>query len=62
MSERICADCYGCLSWDRITGTCAKGILSIGGTGTSHCYGLNPIPEPEPCEAETRPMFEEEEP
>ena len=56
MSERICSDCYCCLSWDRITGTCAKGILSV---PWAHCYGLNPIQEPEPCEAETRPMFEE---
>ena len=23
------------------------------------CLGYAPIPEPEPCEAETRPMFEE---
>lgn len=56
MPERICADCYCCLSWDRETWSCNKGVLSVHG---ERCYGLNPIPEPEPCEAETRPMFEE---
>ena len=53
MSERICADCYGCLSWDNRG---AKGILSVPG---GRCYGLNPIPEPEPCEAETMVLFGE---
>ncbi len=50
---RLCADCYGCLSWaDR----CAKGILSVPG---GRCYGLNPIPEPEPCELEQGILFVE---
>lgn len=53
MSERICADCYCCISWKD---GCAKGILAVHG---ERCYWCNPIPEPEPCEAETRPMFGE---
>ena len=49
---RICADCYGCLSWDD---GCAKGMIRVPG----HCYGYDPIPEPEPCERETGMLFTE---
>ena len=42
--------CYTCLKW----GDCTRKPEVFG-----DCYGYDPIPEPEPCEAETRPMFEE---
>ena len=53
MPDRLCADCYCCLNWDK---GCAKGILAVHG---ERCYGVNPIPEPEPCEAETMVLFGE---
>jgi hypothetical protein len=56
MPERICADCYCCLSWDRETWSCNKGVLSVPG---EHCYGHSPIPEPEPCELEQGILFVE---
>ena len=52
---RICADCYACLSWDN---GCARGVITV----PDRCALCNPVPEPEGEEAETRPMFEEDEP
>ena len=51
---RICAQCYACLKWGGAS--CDGGILRV---IAGNCPGHDPIPEPEPCEAETRPMFEE---